>query len=135
MSIITEEQENYMDDIQNHMLGLVISIMDNYGITPAHINAHYGYISEIRTDESKKEIIYVAHRREFRDALSKGLKICSNYMNCSNNNCERFHVLEENLCPHAGKSNYCDDNACEKIVIKACRRGTKCNDNSCSFRH
>lgn len=135
MSATTEEPEMYVDDIQSHMLGLVISIMENYGLTPDHINQRYGYINQIQQEEQKKELIYVAHRREFRDALSKGLKICANYMNCSNMNCERFHVLEENLCPHAGKNNYCDETQCEKIVIKACRRGSKCNDNSCSFRH
>ncbi len=128
-------EETYVDDIQNHMLGLVISIMKNYSLTPDHIYERYGYIPEIHQELPKKELIYVEHRREFRDALSKGLKICANYMNCSDTNCERFHVLEENLCQHAGKNNYCDDTHCEKIVIKACRRGSKCTDNSCSFRH
>lgn len=84
------------------------------------------------TDDKKK---YVTHRRAFRDALLEGIKICSNYTQCNNNECTRFHVHPDNLCPHAGRNNYCDQPNCDKIVIKACRKGRKCTDTSCSFRH
>jgi hypothetical protein len=138
----TSDDQNYIDDVQNHMLSLVVSIMENYGLTPDHITERYGYkylesedIVEELLEDPKKNLIYVRHRREFRDALTNGLKICSEYMNCTNGECTRFHVKKENLCPHAGRNNYCDQNDCEKIVIKACRRGIKCNDSSCSFRH
>lgn len=86
--------------------------------------------------ETASKKIYVAHRRAFRDALSRGTKICPRYKDCKDDNCQRFHVLEENLCPHAGDNNHCDDVRCDKIVIKTCRRGRGCpNKATCSFRH
>jgi hypothetical protein len=92
-------------------------------------------VPPVQSASSHKKI-YVAHRRAFRDALSRGTKICPRYKNCKDDNCQRFHVLEENLCPHAGDNNHCNDVKCDKIVIKTCRRGRGCpNKESCSFRH
>ena len=160
----------YIDEIQSHMVGVILIIMNNYGLTTNHID-YYNQISlasqvnldcqsnqleqtnlneiknstqdEIVLDcietqlESKPQNnkMYVAHRRAFRDAISNDNKICPQYKNCTDDNCKRFHVLEKNLCPHAGRNNYCDQINCDKIVIKACRKGKKCSDNSCSFRH
>jgi hypothetical protein len=187
------------DNAQMHMLGLIVSIMNNYGLqtidiesyqinqseaslhatadvfidnkddliiesvlvetnrgeTPPLIsNKDYSWTtpntvkhswasdsgesdnndtSESGTTPDKK--IYVAHRRAFRDAISNGIKICSHYKDCSDEQCLRFHVLDENLCTHAGRNNYCDQSNCDKIVIKACRKGRRCTDTSCSFRH
>ncbi len=78
---------------------------------------------------------YAATRREFRDAMTDGIKICPKYHICDNRDCEGFHVLPENLCTHAGRNNHCDVASCDKIVIKACRKGRRCSDSSCSFRH
>ena len=86
-------------------------------------------------DPQTDKKMYVAHRRAFRDAISNGIKICSHYNDCTDDHCLRFHVLRENLCPHAGRNNYCDHASCDKIVIKACRKGRRCTDTSCSFRH
>lgn len=198
-----------LDNVQTHMAGLIVSIMNNYSLsvtdivnyiqcmenyqapvdsdyvqyTPPSIESdpshhdhdesedsnasdqeveqvsvstlvfgngpnyvHHSWASDAGSDvmdldiplldtptEDKK--MYVAHRRAFRDALSEGIKICSNYTECHDNHCKRFHVLSENLCPHAGRNNYCDHPNCDKIVIKACRKGRRCNDTSCSFRH
>jgi uncharacterized protein YifE (UPF0438 family) len=196
-----------LDNVQSHMAGLIVSIMNNYSLsvtdivnyiqcmesyqtqpidpeyvqytppsqessngheesedsdvsdqevehvsvsTPVFDNGpnyvHHSWASDVGSDvmdldiplldeptEDKK--MYVAHRRAFRDALSEGIKICSNYTDCHDNHCTRFHVLSENLCPHAGRNNYCDHTNCDKIVIKACRKGRRCNDTSCSFRH
>jgi hypothetical protein len=88
--------------------------------------------SNSKKDDKK---MYVAHRRDFRDALSSGTKICANYIDCMDDDCPRFHVLKENLCPHAGRNNYCNENDCDKIVIKSCRKGKRCSDSTCSFRH
>lgn len=129
-------------------------------ITPLIKNSDYSWAatdtvrrswaSESDSEETEEEIVlevvleeplvedkkmYVAHRRAFRDAISNGIKICSQYNDCSDNNCPRFHVLRENLCPHAGRNNYCDNSSCDKIVIQACRKGRKCTNNTCSFRH
>lgn len=184
---------NYLDEVQYNMLGLVISIMNNYHLNIDHISNQLSYQqppnyennliqpmeeetefvpinkskpidivqAETKTSfvkmtnyakawgdsDSEDEVIlsskerpknkkmFVSHRRAFRDALSNGNRICSQYNNCTDNNCKRFHVLDENLCPHAGRNNYCEDANCDKIVIKACRKGKRCNDKTCSFRH
>ncbi len=139
-----EPEADYIDEVQSHMLGLVVSIMSNYHLTFKHVQDRFEYVNQVsdaeeapveNTPEPKKNLLYVSHRREFRDALSKGIKICANYMDCSSNNCTKFHVKKEHLCPHAGRDNYCDQDDCDKIVIKACRKGARCNDSSCSFRH
>jgi hypothetical protein len=156
-----------LSDIQSHMLGLVVSIMYNYGLHPANVDNHFhaamaqsepsapddqyvdqfadapidepvqehadsGYPTSLPASDKK---MYVTHRRAFRDALSKGIKICAKYGDCDDDHCERFHVLPEDLCPHAGRNNYCNQLSCDKIVIKACRKGRRCADSSCSFRH
>lgn len=145
MTTQVELEGDYLDDVQSHMLGLVVTIMSNYQLNPQHVKDRYEYFHqtlhqdfegvEVVQVEPKKDLLYVAHRREFRDALSKGIKICVNYMDCDSDDCLKFHVKKENLCPHAGRDNYCDQTDCDKIVIKACRKGSKCNDSSCSFRH
>lgn len=128
-------------------------------ITPLIKNNDYSWVttstvkrswaSEYDSEESDRDVslevileapvqdkkMYVTHRRAFRDAISNGIKICSHYDDCADNNCLRFHVLRENLCPHAGRNNYCDNPSCDKIVIQACRKGRKCTNNTCSFRH
>ena len=78
---------------------------------------------------------YTSTRREFRDALSSGLKICPNYSSCSRSRCDRFHINSDNICPHAGKANVCHVPKCDKIIIKGCRKGKHCSEQSCSFRH
>lgn len=148
MTTEVELEENYIDEVQSHMLGLVVTIMSNYHLSLQHVKDRYEYfhntlnqdtevleVTNVVEPEPKKELLYVTHRREFRDALSKGIKICANYMDCDSDECLKFHVKKENLCPHAGRDNYCDQTDCDKIVIKACRKGSRCNDSSCSFRH
>ena len=208
---MSQTYENELDYVQIHMLGLIVNIMSNYGLTEEHITQQLKYVydetnqysaigsdsnddlvhsdtildtvsvdsdtqipipvtpeavkttfgfkinpfsSSWASDDEDDEIkpfvpiiknknenksdnkkMYVAHRRDFRDALSGGTKICANYMNCVDDECVRFHVLSENLCPHAGRNNYCSETHCDKIVIKACRKGKRCNDSTCSFRH
>lgn len=208
---MSQTYENELDYVQIHMLGLIVNIMSNYGLTEEHIAQQLKYVyddanqysaidsdsnddlvqsdtildtvsvdsdtqipipvtpeavkttfgfkinpfsSSWTSDDEDDEIkpfvpiiknknenksdnkkMYVAHRRDFRDALSSGTKICANYMNCVDDECVRFHVLSENLCPHAGRNNYCSETHCDKIVIKACRKGKRCNDSTCSFRH
>lgn len=208
---MSQTYENELDYVQTHMLGLIVNIMSNYGLTEEHIAQQLKYVyddanqysaidsdsnddlvqsdtildtvsvdsdtqipipvtpeavkttfgfkinpfsSSWASDDEDDEIkpfvpiiknknenksdnkkMYVAHRRDFRDALSSGTKICANYIDCTDDECIRFHVLPENLCPHAGRNNYCSETNCDKIVIKACRKGKRCNDQSCSFRH
>ena len=222
----TYETENELDHVQTHMLGLIVNIMSNYGLTEEHITQQLKYVydetnqysaigsdsnddlvhsdtildtvsvdsdtqipipvtpkavktdftfkinpfssswasddeediqdiktvnyvsrmqdngyteeqimNQLKYDEKNDKKMYVAHRRDFRDALSSGTKICANYIDCTDDECVRFHVLPENLCQHAGRNNYCSETHCDKIVIKACRKGKRCNDSTCSFRH
>ncbi len=79
--------------------------------------------------------IYVSTRREFCNILSKNIKICPRYSSCTNDDCPNFHVKPEYLCPHNPRGSYCDHEDCDLIVIKPCRRGKRCNDSECSFRH
>ncbi len=81
------------------------------------------------------EPLYVCTRREFCAALNNGVKICPRYSSCDNYECTNFHVLQQYICPHVTRGNYCDNNECELIVIRACRKGKRCNDEDCSFRH
>lgn len=210
---MSNSYETELDHVQTHMLGLIVNIMSNYGLTEEHITQQLKHVyddanqySAIDSDsnddlvhsdtildtvsvnsdtqipipipvtpeavktafafkinpflsswasddedddyeikpfvptiknenKSDNKKMYVAHRRDFRDALSSGTKICANYIDCTDDECVRFHVLPENLCEHAGRNNYCSESNCDKIVIKACRKGKRCNDPSCSFRH
>lgn len=89
-------------------------------------------------EESDREVTkkkFTTSRRAFKDALSSGLKICPNYDNCEDDLCDRFHIDKNDICPHAGRSNVCHSFKCDKIIIKGCRKGKNCTDQSCSFRH
>lgn len=85
------------------------------------------------TQRHKKK--FVSNRRAFRDCLSEGLVICPKYDKCEEDTCSKFHVRRSDICPHAGRNNVCNNNSCDKIVIKACRKGKNCSDKSCSYRH
>lgn len=127
-----------LSEPQNHMLGLVVSLMHQYGLTMEMVSYHYAnaskyyYQDDTSAPDQKK---YVSSRRAFRDAMANGEHICANYDQCSDPACKCFHVKPEHLCSHAGRNNVCNDNTCEGIVIKACRKGRKCTDAHCSFRH
>lgn len=79
--------------------------------------------------------VYVSTRREFCNAMSKGIKICPRYSNCRNNKCKHFHIEQQYICPHVTRGAYCEQGNCELIVIRPCRKGPKCRDPECSFRH
>ena len=79
--------------------------------------------------------IYVTTRREFCNAMSKGIKICPQYSNCAIQTCKNFHIDSKYICSHITRGSYCDDNTCDLIVIRPCRKGKRCNDSKCSFRH
>lgn len=85
--------------------------------------------------ESNNDKIFVSTRREFRNTMTKGIKICPKYSTCENVDCKNFHILPHHLCPHDTRGSYCENNQCDKIVIRACRKGKRCNDSNCSFRH
>lgn len=142
---ITDSQP-YISEIQSHMLGLVVTIMNSYGLTLQYVIDRFEYIAQQSNpslaDPSKNSVIakdnllYVSNRRNFRDMLTKGIKICPQYSGCDNAKCIKFHVKKENLCPHAGRDNYCNQSDCDKIIIKTCREGARCKDtSSCSFKH
>ncbi len=108
----------------------------------AHDDSNSEYLSSNSQDGSRcsdapdsKTPIYVSSRREFCQVMSKGIKICPQYASCADDTCDRFHIHPEFLCPHDPKGSYCDDEDCDLIVIKPCRRGKRCNDIKCSFRH
>lgn len=80
--------------------------------------------------------LYVETRREFCLALGSGKKICPSYSSCVDPSCSYFHIRSEFICPHVSRgSSFCEEEGCELIVIKACRKGKRCNEPSCSFRH
>ena len=91
------------------------------------------------TDEEKQgktiPSIYVTTRREFCGMMQKGIKICPRYSTCDNEQCKNFHIQPEYICSHVNKGSYCDAEGCDLIVIRPCRKGKKCNDPDCSFRH
>lgn len=95
------------------------------------------YVSTSNDSSSSLEEppLYVKTRREFCATMQKGIKICPRYSTCEDQLCKNFHIESEYLCSHKIRGNYCDNNNCELIVIRACRKGKKCNDSECSFRH
>lgn len=159
------------NEVQNHVLGIVINLMNNYHITPDHVKNGYEYLSaiyenyysqlpddstsseetetssderssddETRSDSSEPEKtnncpMFVSTRREFCHAMSKGIKICPKYSTCVNESCKNFHIEPQYLCPHLTRGSYCENTDCELIVIRPCRKGRRCNDRECSFRH
>ncbi len=87
------------------------------------------------SEDSNDDVIYVSTRREFVNAIQAGTKICPRYSTCSDNNCKNFHIKPEHICIHNNQGAYCSVEDCSLIVIKACRKGKKCKDTDCSFRH
>ncbi len=87
------------------------------------------------TESEVEQPIYVSTRRDFRKIMNEGVKICPRYSSCVDSDCKNFHILPEHLCPHNPRGSYCDRDDCDLIVIKPCRRGRRCNDSECSFRH
>jgi hypothetical protein len=84
---------------------------------------------------SMKPSTWICTRRDFRDRLNSGIKICPDYSTCNNAACKNFHIEDQFICKHATNDNYCPEDGCDKIVIKKCRKGMKCKDNTCSYRH
>lgn len=148
---------DYIDEIQSHVLGIIVGLMNSYHITPKHVAGRFEYIQTLNSEqissyydnelpahpepevaqsvEVEEEPTYVSTRRQFCSAMQKGLRICPRYANCEDVKCKNFHVLAEYICPHVTKGSYCDQEGCELIVIRACRKGKNCNDPECSFRH
>ena len=79
--------------------------------------------------------VYVSTRKQFCATMQKGVKICPRYSSCQDSFCKNFHVMNEHICPHVTRGSYCDTDGCDLIVIRACRKGKRCNDSECSFRH
>jgi len=86
-------------------------------------------------EKLKDEPIYVTTRREFCSVMNKGIKICPRYSNCDDRSCKNFHIESKYICQHVTRGSYCDQSDCELIVIRPCRKGKRCNDPECSFRH
>ncbi|KAG7394176.1 hypothetical protein PHYBOEH_005570 [Phytophthora boehmeriae] len=179
-----------IDEVQNHMLGMIISIMNNYGLTPEHVVLRQNYLQSLSPEElmysqqqsyfdykmdsdgsveehveeqvgsespseveavaqdytkpkswadicesEPREKIFVSTRREFCDTMSKGVRICPRYATCERDGCDKFHILSQHICTHVTRGSFCEHQDCEKIVIRACRKGRKCSDLECSFRH
>lgn len=181
----------YIDSIQSHILGVIVGLMNSYGLDLQHVQARYEYVQTLNPDdvthtytspiedeltevpemksiskgsdwydsddditdnvpdtedESKEDdrgsidddSVYplrVSTRRQFCSMMQRGIKICPRYSTCSDPDCGNFHVDPQSICPHVTRGSYCDKDGCELIVIRACRKGRKCNDSECSFRH
>ncbi len=89
-------------------------------------------VSNVRTP---KPSTWICTRRDFRDKLISGTKICPKYSTCVDAACTNFHIEDQFICSHAASDNFCPESNCDKIVIKKCRNGRKCKDSTCSFRH
>lgn len=90
---------------------------------------------EEKTVETE-EPLYVETRRDFCLALGNKKKICPSYSSCTEPSCGYFHIRPEFICPHVSRgSSFCEEDGCELIVIRACRKGKNCNAEKCSFRH
>ena len=136
-----------IDAVQSNMLSVIGNMMVWYHLTPDAVANTYGMIrdhkkqvytpeaSVIESEPLNESSIWIATRREFRDMLSEGLKICVNYTNCTEPDCGNFHVRRTDICDHAIDANYCNDNTCSRIIIKKCKKANKCKDDKCSFRH
>lgn len=153
-----------VDCIQYHMLNMIAGIMHGYSLNPSQVKAQYEYVStidpstvthkydkdvwaqpfvtpidtknDVEQQEETKEVLYVESRRDFCLALGKGKKICPSYSSCTDQSCKHFHIRSEFICPHVSRgSSFCEEEDCELIVIRACRKGKRCNDAKCSFRH
>jgi hypothetical protein len=152
-----------LDLIQMHILGLIVNLISWYSLPIDSVKEYYvdhlkstesnelNESNDIEMQDDKNSIelnndesmldeptiskIWIQTRRDFRDKLDDGLKICPNYYECHNDECDYFHVKKEFICNHAIDNNYCNDFSCTKIIIKKCRKGNKCKDNKCSFRH
>lgn len=79
--------------------------------------------------------VYVATRGQFCTAMQNRIRICPRYSTCTDNKCNNFHIKPEYICPHVVRGSYCENKECELIVIRACRKGKKCTNSECSFRH
>lgn len=90
---------------------------------------------ESEVSNETPDTIYVSTRKEFCSTMQKGIRICPRYSTCKDAFCKNFHVKDEHICPHVTRGSYCDTEGCDLIVIRACRKGRKCNDSECSFRH
>ena len=181
-----------IDEIQSHILGVIVGLMNSYALNPAHVQQRYEYVSSLEkhettnsyldacdnedlippiadsdtkpswadmcdeedsdeyhnkeyetssseNDENSSEPedapLYITTRREFCNAMSKGIKICPQYSTCSDDACKNFHIESQHICPHITRGSYCDNNTCDLIVIRPCRKGKRCSDPKCSFRH
>lgn len=113
-------------------------ICDSDDVAASSSNNSEDTISEDTNTEDEQtpnKPIYVSTRREFCNAMGNGTKICPRYSSCTDNECLHFHIESKYICPHITRGSYCDDNDCDLIVIRPCRKGKKCNDSECSFRH
>lgn len=135
-----------VDWLQVHMLGIIAGIMNSYRLNPAQVQQYFENdtqqtSSSEESTESDSNIsdcdppLYVETRRGFCAALQNGKKICPSYSSCTDQCCQFFHIKSEFICPHVTRGIYCESEGCELIVIRACRKGKRCNDDRCSFRH
>lgn len=183
-----------VDEIQSHILGVIVGLMANYDLTPDQVNERFDYVSslehspnttyieyknqqtqtsqnnqpeepfvrqeptslnwadlssdeeeillglnsDISSEDSEDEDpskIHVKTRREFCNAMSNGVKICPKYSNCTKQGCKNFHIKQRYICSHHTRGSYCDKAECDLIVIRPCRKGKRCHDPECSFRH
>ena len=105
------------------------------------VNATPEVESRLTTNQEADEAIinnfpiHVTTRKQFCSTMQKGFKICPRYSTCTDEFCKNFHVKEEYICKHVTRGSYCDAEGCELIVIRSCRKGKRCNDSECSFRH
>lgn len=192
-SNITSNMASNIDEVQSHILGVIVGLMNNYELTPSQVNDRFDYVaslelypnttyieyknhqtqpkaseppqeeptrlvwadlsseeddvlldletdissddSDVDTIHNPTEKIQVKTRREFCAAMSNGIKICPKYSNCSKDRCKNFHIKQKYICSHNTRGSYCDNNDCELIVIRPCRKGKRCHDPECSFRH
>ncbi len=133
MNVSPTTLENPIDTQKEEQMDLLSNVITE--LSSSNESSHQLEIKKEETSTKTHKKRFVNNRRAFRDCLSEGLVICPRYDKCLDDTCSKFHVRKSDICPHAGRNNVCNNNACEKIVIKACRKGKNCSDKSCSYRH
>ena len=123
---------DYSDDEDNLMVEETLRAYSNQTELSSDDNNDE---DEDEDGEEKDSPIFVSTRKQFCNTMQQGIKICPRYSSCHDGECKNFHIKEKNICQHVNRGSYCDTVGCELIVIRACRKGKKCKDTECSFRH
>lgn len=129
------DEESNNQERQSSTFGIYTGSNESWAdMCDSDVSSEHANQSEEELD-SENNMIFVSTRREFCNAMQNGIRICPRYSTCEDQTCTNFHIETKNICSHVTRGSYCDNDDCDLIVIRACRKGKKCTDADCSFRH